>query len=86
MAYDPSKNETLWEAPSPFFEDEEASVRMRLSIERYNGGEPKLQIHRFYITKKGTESRRTPGRLSMSEVKALGEALPEVLNAFSELE
>jgi hypothetical protein len=57
-----------------------------VSINRYNEGEPKVQIGPRVFTKKdGSESQRKAGRLSMEDVSWLYDVIDEIKEALSSL-
>jgi hypothetical protein len=78
MAYDPTLNETLMEV-----ELNEGDTVLTASVEQYNGGEPKLQLTRFYVTKAGARRPRKVGRLTVEEVEALTARLPEIMRVLN---
>ena len=78
MAYDPSLNKTLVEV-----ELNEGDTVLNASVEQYNGGEPKLQLTRFYVTKAGARRPRKVGRMTVEEVEALAERLPELMKVLN---
>jgi hypothetical protein len=78
MAYDETKNEVL-----ETWENEETGLVV--SLNRYAGGEPKLQIGpRNYKRKDGTVSTTKTGRLNIADVLWLGEVLDEVKDKMNE--
>lgn len=78
MAYDPTLNVTL--AETELFEGDTV---LNASVEQYNGGEPKLQLTRFYVTKTGARRPRKVGRMTVEEVEALAARLPELLKVLN---
>ena len=52
---------------------------LRVSVMQYNGGEMKLQIGpRVYLRANGAEGFAKAGRLTLDEIKALTDIMPEV--------
>lgn len=52
---------------------------LRVSVMAYNGGEMKLQIGpRVYFRANGAEGFAKAGRLTLDEIKALTDIMPEV--------
>jgi len=52
---------------------------LRVSVMQYNGGEMKLQIGpRVYFRANGAEGFAKAGRLTLDEIKALTDIMPEV--------
>lgn len=78
MAYDASKDQVL-----QTWENEETGLR--ISINRYGDGEPKLQIGpRTYLKKDGTTATTKPGRLSITDLLWLDEIMEEVKEKMNE--
>jgi hypothetical protein len=72
MPYDAEKDEVLkqWEC---------GGTGLVVSINRYDGGEPKLQIGpRNYTRRDGGVSQRKAGRLTIEDVQWLYDALEEI--------
>jgi hypothetical protein len=78
MAYDATKNVTLVEV-----ELNEGDTVLNASVEQYNGGEPKLQLTRFYVTKAGARRPRKVGRMTVEEVESLAKRLPELMRVLN---
>lgn len=77
MAYDPRKDEELkaWRLPTG----------LQVSVNRYDGKEPKLRIGpRFILKVDGSESMAKAGSLSEPEVQALAVFLPDILKVMRE--
>jgi len=52
---------------------------LRVCVMSYNGGEKKLQIGpRTYIKRNGTTGYGKAGRMSLNEVKAITDLMPEI--------
>ena len=78
MAYDPAKDQAL-----ETWHNEETGLSV--TIYRYGEGEPKLQIGpRTYRKKDGTASMVKAGRLSIADLRWLGEIMGEVLETMED--
>ncbi len=78
MAYDTNKDKVL-----AFWEMETNNDFFTISIFSYNGGQPKLQLGR-YFSKNGEIKFSKLGRMSIDETKFLNEKLPEILQKMSD--
>lgn len=79
MPYDPEKDQVL-----ETWENDETGLT--ISLYRYGGGEPKLQIGpRTYTKRDGTVGTNKAGRLTVADVLWLSEIIEEVkdkMNAY----
>ena len=79
MPFDPEKDKILkkWKCEE---------TGLLITINQYNGGEPKVQIGPRAFTKRdGSESQREAGRLSMEDLMWLYDIIDEVKDELSKL-
>ena len=79
MPFDPEKDKILkkWKCEE---------TGLLITINQYNGGEPKVQIGpRVFIKKDGNESQRKAGRLTMEDLMWVYDIIDEVKDELSKL-
>ena len=77
MPFDPEKDEILktWQCEE---------TGLRVTINRYSGGEAKVQLGpRIYRRKDGAETQRKAGRLSIEDIMWLYDVIDEIRDELS---
>ena len=74
MAYDASKDVTLVEMEDP-------DLGLVVYVSRYAGGEPKVGIQRFYLTRGGERRWSKLGRLGLREAEFVSASIAQILTA-----
>jgi len=79
MPFDPEKDKVLKQWKSE-------TTGLIISINKYGDGEPKVQIGpRIVLTKKGTESQRKAGRLTIEDLMWLYDVIDEIKEEITNL-